>query len=118
MNVSIAYYIARYAWDDIYSVSSYEYLVQFTNLIIGICNSERPDPHFIPKEVCYHRYQELFESNVADFVQLRDFENISLFRNLVQEVFDQEFPYPKKLRKEVKIFLERFYRYCDWKEFL
>jgi len=120
---SIAYFIAVNAYRNCYGTESMNYLVRFTNLIIRLCNSDQFDKNYVPEAeykvnnscLKVHASGGVFE---PPMLKLRNFRNVSLFKNLVQEVYS-EIPFPPtdsysyfRGNENLKTFMTQFYKYC------
>ena len=133
--VSIAYHIVVCAFKRCgYSHERYNYLIQFTNLIIGVCNLESPNKYFVPvvesnvvhNQVPENKTQRVYEGSVPSdtyieppLLKLRGFKSVPIFKNLVQETYT-EIPFPSKYSTKSmseeselhKKFFGQFYKYC------
>ena len=139
--VTIAYYIAYYAFQNGYDPMSHNYLIEFTNLIIDICNSECPDPNYVLKEtkeperrnfsdwnsvVVYETGYPVYPSFPTDLLlKLKKFNHVSLFKRMVKEAFN-EIPFPQRKPANedyyydrfaenpmLKAFFGQYYKYCN-----
>jgi len=126
LTVSIAYYIAVFAFKQLRyhdNIEDYNYLVQFTNLIIGVCNSDHLTCETKQANVVY--VQPGKQSPPKPEVTLKRltyFNKVFLFKNIVKEAYN-EIPFPPrkseivyyKEKKEygmLPTFFDKFYRFC------
>ena len=128
--VTIAYYITCNAFGYGKSCTEYyNYLIEFTNLIIGISNSDRPNPNY-PSVDCSIVYEIPYvEPESTDhLLRLRNFAHVSLFKRMVNEEFAKRpfppqkpsynDPYANQYYNSVaenpmlKAFFGQYYKYC------
>jgi len=85
----------------------YNYLIEFTNLVIGICNSDDRNPNYYPQR------------------ELRDFKKVGFFKKMVKQAHT-EIPFcpPQSLpygysddyyleNEKLKSFFEQYYKHVN-----